>query len=437
MRLSPATRSPNIWKQHKIATRLLFGGNLVRQPAYRDSNYRVVGSLSDTDFIMEQVFWIGVYPGITSDMIGYMLETLHALAREATASERRRCPCIIRWRRDLDHILTHTRAVWEELGGARIFVTGGTGFFGCWLLEAFARACDELHLDATMTVLTRSPEAFRDKAPHLAGHRAIRLWRATFVRLHFPWARYTHIIHGATEASATLNREQPQLMLDTIVDGTRRTLDFAVAAGVRRFLLISSGAIYGPQPHGMERIPEKYRGGPDTADPRSAYGEGKRMAELLGRALRAKLTGWMCLMARGFAFVGPYLPLNIALRDRQFHRRLPGGAADQSARRRHAATAPICMRPTWRSGSGRFWRAGNRCRPYNVGSEEAVSIAELASTVQEALGARQPVEIARTPSAAVLQPNAMCPIPRERAEELGLEQWIPLEEAIRRTAHGT
>ena len=69
----------------KIATRLLFGGNLVRQPAYRDSQYRVVGSLSQTDIVMNQVFWIGVYPGIQGQILDYMLETMKALPESVGA----------------------------------------------------------------------------------------------------------------------------------------------------------------------------------------------------------------------------------------------------------------------------------------------------------------------------------------------------------------
>ncbi|HEY1182808.1 MAG TPA: lipopolysaccharide biosynthesis protein RfbH [Bryobacteraceae bacterium] len=69
----------------KIATRLLFGGNLVRQPAYRESQYRVVGSLSQTDIVMNQVFWIGVYPGIQGQILDYMLETMKALPESVGA----------------------------------------------------------------------------------------------------------------------------------------------------------------------------------------------------------------------------------------------------------------------------------------------------------------------------------------------------------------
>jgi len=70
-------------EERKIATRLLFGGNLTRQPAYRDCEYRVIGSLPNTDFVMNQVFWIGLYPGIRPEILEYMLDGLHGVASMA------------------------------------------------------------------------------------------------------------------------------------------------------------------------------------------------------------------------------------------------------------------------------------------------------------------------------------------------------------------
>jgi CDP-6-deoxy-D-xylo-4-hexulose-3-dehydrase len=69
-------------ERNRIATRLLFGGNLTKQPAYRDAPYRVVGTLDNSDFAMTQVFWIGVWPGLTPDQLNYVIETLHRFVRE-------------------------------------------------------------------------------------------------------------------------------------------------------------------------------------------------------------------------------------------------------------------------------------------------------------------------------------------------------------------
>ena len=62
--------------QHKIGTRLLFAGNLVRQPYFKNQNYRLPGSLTNTDYVMENTFWIGVYPGLTEEMLEYVVEKL-------------------------------------------------------------------------------------------------------------------------------------------------------------------------------------------------------------------------------------------------------------------------------------------------------------------------------------------------------------------------
>lgn len=80
---APFTRNQLVQhlEEQRIGTRLLFGGNLVRQPAYKDLEYRVIGDLSNTDQIMESVFWMGLYPGLTDEMLIYMVDTLRAFVR--------------------------------------------------------------------------------------------------------------------------------------------------------------------------------------------------------------------------------------------------------------------------------------------------------------------------------------------------------------------
>lgn len=70
----------------KIATRQIFAGNLIRQPAYADVVHRRVGDLKNSDFVMNQALWIGVYPGLTDEMVDFMVEAFAEFAREAVAS---------------------------------------------------------------------------------------------------------------------------------------------------------------------------------------------------------------------------------------------------------------------------------------------------------------------------------------------------------------
>lgn len=83
---APFTRNDLIrhLEDHKIGTRLLFGGNLIRQPAYQSVPYRVVGTLANTDLIMNQTFWVGVYPGLTEPMLDYVIDTVGAFVRTRT-----------------------------------------------------------------------------------------------------------------------------------------------------------------------------------------------------------------------------------------------------------------------------------------------------------------------------------------------------------------
>lgn len=69
-------------ENQRIGTRLLFGGNLVRQPAYEALNYRIVGNLMNTDKVMNQAFWIGLFPGLTEEMLSYVISKIYNFIRK-------------------------------------------------------------------------------------------------------------------------------------------------------------------------------------------------------------------------------------------------------------------------------------------------------------------------------------------------------------------
>jgi nucleoside-diphosphate-sugar epimerase len=332
---------------------------------------------------------------------------------------------------DLDLILQNTQTLWEPMRRQRLFITGGTGFFGCWLVESFCHINRELSLNANATVLTRSPARFMAKAPHLAAEPHVRLLPGDVRDFEFPEGGFPFVIHAATEANARQAAEAPLEMLSTILAGTERTLEFAATHGAARFLLTSSGAVYGRQPSTVTHISESYAGAPDPLDPSSVYGEGKRAAELMC-ALYQKTAGIECAIARCWAFCGPHLPLDAHFAIGNFIgnvlRREPISIqGDGTPRRSYLYGADLAI---W------LWTILFRApslTPINVGSDEDLSIQELALRVADTLDPDTVIKTAGSPVPGVLPPRYVPSVDRAK-ELLGLEQIVSLEESIRRTA---
>jgi nucleoside-diphosphate-sugar epimerase len=331
--------------------------------------------------------------------------------------------------RDLDNILARTEPLWQDLRGQRILITGATGFFGCWLLESFAWANHRLNLNTSLVGLSRHPASLAEKAPHLVQDSAITLHAADVRHGDFPHGEFSHVIHAATEASARLNREAPLVMFDTIVEGTRRALQFSIAGSVGRFLLISSGAVYGNQPPQITHVSEAFEGGPDPLHPASAYAEGKRAAEML--CTLATSPRFTTTVARCFAFVGPYMQLDAHFAIGNFindrlHERPIQIEGDGSSVRSYLYASDLMV---W------LWTIlfkGQSRRAYNVGSEEALNIATLAHEVAASLPPKVGVNIASKPAPGV-PVHRYVPSTTRAQQELGLRAEIPLREAIDRT----
>ena len=182
---------------------------------------------------------------------------------------------------DLDHVLAHTRDDWEELRGQRLFMTGGTGFFGIWLVESFLWANEKLDLGARAVVLSRDPEALLRKMPHLADQPGLGFHAGSMDRFVFPVGQFSHVIHAATENYDSSSALDLLAAFDRDIQGTRRVLDFARQCGAKRLLFTSSGAVYGRQPSDMTHVPEDYTGSFAPTDARSGYGQAKRVSEFL------------------------------------------------------------------------------------------------------------------------------------------------------------
>lgn len=332
---------------------------------------------------------------------------------------------------DLDHIINHTDGLWEELRGKNIFITGGTGFFGCWFLESFLWANKKFGLGATMLVLTRDEDDFKRRMPHLFADKSIKCHSGDIRDFVFPSGEFSYVIHAAaTSALATFNQEDQLIKFDTVISGTRHALDFAVYCRAKKFLYTSSGAVYGRQNSNSNGINEDCPDSLDSTDISSVWGISKRAAELLCTCYSDKY-GIESKIARCFSFIGPYLPLDL-------HYAAGNFIGDV-----------IASRPINVKGDGTSFRSylyasdlmiwlwtillkGKTGQAYNVGSEEAVSIADLAGIVARISDSKVNMHSIFAVDSNN-SPDRYFPSTKKAQTELGLRQFIGLEEAIGKT----
>jgi dTDP-glucose 4,6-dehydratase len=334
---------------------------------------------------------------------------------------------------DLEQIRSVTEGLWDEMRGQRLFLTGGTGFFGTWLLESFCHANRELGLGALVTVLSRDPARFAAKCPHLVGDPAVTMLVGDVRDFAFPEGEFRYVIHAATETTA----QEPLELLTTILDGTERTLEFASQCGARKFLLTSSGAVYGKQPAELTHVPETYAGAPDPLDAASVYAEGKRASELMcalyQKTAAAKGVEFEAKIARCWAFCGPHLPLDAHFAVGNFIGDVLAGrpisiGGDGTPRRSYLYASDLMV---W------LWTMLFRAPalvPINVGSGNDLSIRELAELVAETVAPGTEVRVAKEPLAGTAV-SRYVPDVKRAAELLELRETVGLAEQIRRTAH--
>ena len=300
-----------------------------------------------------------------------------------------------------------------QTGRKRLFITGGTGFFGKSMLDYRLRHPEWKWAKAEWVVLSRSPDRFVASYPKLANQVGVSFVAGDVRDFAFPEGRFDAIVHAATSAVTTLSDEE---MTSVIVDGARRVVDFAKAADCKALLFTSSGAVYGPR---ASLSCEE-----DNCVPTTAYGKGKMSAErlLVDSGLDVKI-------ARCFAFVGQYLNRGIQYAIGNFIQNCLDGKpivinGDGTPLRSYLYADDLVE---WLFA---ILERGERGRPYNVGSDREVSIRELAETVRTVLGSKSEIVVKGTPVPGA-KPSVYVPNIDRARNELGLEVKVALEDSIR------
>lgn len=292
---------------------------------------------------------------------------------------------------DFEQLVRRREDCWKALDGASLLITGGSGFFGTWLAHSFYAAMQASSYRFDVHIACREPGRFLDNYPYFQKQRNFHFHAIDVLKPLTLQQKFDHIIHAATSASAKLNAEQPLTMIDTIVQGTRNVLDFAAAQGIRSVSFTSSGAVYGSIPYG-QLISESAQSGPDLQNPRSAYGEAKRLAELMCAIYAAK-HGMSIPILRCFAFVGPFMSFDSHFAMGNFIQdaiqgRAPFIKGDHRTVRSYLYGADLVdaiLLTLCRS------RSPGLVDVINVGSDLPLTIADLAEAIRDCFQVKDPV----------------------------------------------
>jgi dTDP-glucose 4,6-dehydratase len=318
--------------------------------------------------------------------------------------------------------------LWSALKDKNIYLTGGTGYFGKSFLDLLITINKELKLNCNITILTRNKTSFVQKFPLLIDSSFIDFQEGDVCQIPSPQKNYEYVLHFASPASAVLNRENPDEVYKIIVEGTKEVLNFSKKCKAKKILFASSGAVYGVQPSEISSIPENFTGAPNKNTIGAAYGLGKIEAEKMGIEASQK-EGIEFKIARCFAFAGPYLD--------------PHGTYALGNFVRDAAMKKDIMI----KGDGRDYRSymssddlvvallkvlilGRNKQAYNVGSDEQISIKDLALTVKQEVNPNIEIEIQGTVDESV-PPKRYIPNIDLLKNELNYKPTMTLVEAIK------
>ncbi len=317
-------------------------------------------------------------------------------------------------------------------------MTGGTGFFGVWLVEALLDANRRLDLQVELYLLTRNPLRWSKNFPHLASDETVRIIPGDVRTISDTWSEslpknLDYIIHAAFDSCVVPTTLTPRSILDTVLTGAMQVLQLAELTKIKRLMYVSSGAVYGQQPQDIPLLHEDWRGCIDLGlTLKSAYAEGKRAGELLALS-HASDHQYEIVIARGFSFVGPYLPLDAHFAIGNFLQDVLAGKdivvdGDGTPIRSflYAADMGIWLWMILLNG-----RSGSA---YNVGSPKAISVADLANTIAELETPHRKVVVCKAAEKDLVSDRYVPDISRAN-QDLGLQVLVSLEDALRRTLY--
>ncbi|WP_293764893.1 NAD(P)-dependent oxidoreductase [uncultured Aquitalea sp.] len=335
---------------------------------------------------------------------------------------------------DLRAICQQTEDVQHDFVNGNIFVTGASGFFGIWLVESLLWMSREQKLNLTVTVLLRDAAKFFARYPHLQGNDSLYWVEGDLNDFEFPKRAISHIIHAASVPNLGGRDDWASEHVCAGVIGMNRILQLAIEKKIRSLLITSSGGVYTSvlECRGERGFVEEVDSMSALISEKIVYGQTKRMMEIMSAA-EAKKHGFRVAIARCFAFIGPYLPMdaNYAIgnfiRDARAKKDIVIGGDGTPLRSylyaADLATALIKMLVRARSGV-----------PYNIAGAEVLSIKELAALVAKCHGVSADSIKIMTPAVPGAEVNKYLADIEKASQEGLLSNATSLADAIVRTS---
>jgi UDP-glucuronate decarboxylase len=320
---------------------------------------------------------------------------------------------------------------WSVLRGESIFITGGSGFIGSALLYSLVESNKKRDLNIKVTVLTRNFSSFKAQHPEIVKSTFINLIEGDVRNFVFPNEKFSKLFHLATtSAKETFNGEDQLSKYKTLVEGTERVLQFAAYSNVNKVIFTSSGVVYGELPEGVKNVSETYLGAPITSLPSSALAQGKRSAEFL-IAYYADKFGFDFVIARCFSFIGPHLPLQLHYAIGNFvfdsvNNKTINIKGDGKAYRSYMDVNDLTV---WLL---KFMSTPCKHKIYNAGSDQSLSILNLAKKIQKIISPTKEIKIHGDSSHSIgnFSRNYYAPNIERAKNELALDVWTDIDKSI-------
>lgn len=310
----------------------------------------------------------------------------------------------------------------EKLRNTTVLITGGTGFLGSWIVEALRGLNEHKGTNIRILLTTRNEAAATRKFPHWSTDTHIEIVQHD-VCLPFEWnvGSVDYMIHGATDVERSCDSQWA--LARSICQGTNNILELAQLCKPISLMYLSSGSS-APSPAGVVLTDELNTSAPSTTDC-SGYASSKRFSEFLVN-LASKEIGFTPVITRGFSFVGPRMPLEkFAIGN--FLREAAKNCPPKLNSNGNA------LRSYLYAGDAAVWYLTMLTRgvgTYNVGSEDARTILEMASTVSRLANVADPVIVNATPEETR---TSYAPATSRARTELGLRVFTDTETALMRT----